>query len=73
MDRDVALIAPLNRVSPGHVFKIGGILVKCCTACGVTRELERFWSDRMCSGGVRDACGICSYKAEKARKQKARQ
>ncbi len=53
------MFAPVTRVQPGHVFKVGRILVKCCKQCGVTRELEKYWSDPGRPGGVMDYCSEC--------------
>ena len=45
----------LDRLRAGQAVNLGGILVKRCRACGVTKMLQRFYADDTASG-----CGaIC--------------
>lgn len=48
-------VTDLDRLRAGQAVNLGGILVKRCKACEVTKMLERFYADDTASG-----CGaIC--------------
>lgn len=44
----------------GRAVNIGGILVKRCSECEVTRSVNDFYADEQRKDGIRSKCKICT-------------
>lgn len=50
----------MQRLMLGRLVMIGPFLVKRCSCCGVTKEIEKFQTDASKASGVRSWCAECT-------------